>query len=147
MWDTVDPYASSTDASQALDSFKQYWSDRGDTFNGDLAHLLVGKNIGGLANYYYRKNNPRNAYDIASVFYRASNRRGAFGVSGVSSNNSSQFPTSGAVKIVAHEIGHSFGVPHTHSCLWEGGPIDNCAATKTAHVLPARLPMEAQVPP
>jgi hypothetical protein len=30
------------------------------------------------------------------------------------------------VQIVLHEFGHVFGSPHTHSCLWQGGPIDNC---------------------
>lgn len=30
------------------------------------------------------------------------------------------------IQIVLHEFGHVFGSPHTHSCLWQGGPIDNC---------------------
>lgn len=29
--------------------------------------------------------------------------------------------------IIMHELGHSFGSPHTHSCEWPGGPIDFCS--------------------
>ncbi|MEA5141280.1 M12 family metallo-peptidase [Arcicella rigui] len=29
---------------------------------------------------------------------------------------------------IAHEIGHTFGSPHTHNCNWPGGMLDYCAA-------------------
>ncbi len=31
------------------------------------------------------------------------------------------------VPTIAHELGHNFNSPHTHSCSWAGGPIDYCA--------------------
>jgi hypothetical protein len=31
-------------------------------------------------------------------------------------------------QVLAHELGHSFSSPHTHSCNWPGGPIDYCSA-------------------
>lgn len=30
------------------------------------------------------------------------------------------------VNASAHEMGHNIGSPHTQSCSWAGGPIDNC---------------------
>ncbi|PWJ56579.1 putative secreted protein (Por secretion system target) [Dyadobacter jejuensis] len=31
-----------------------------------------------------------------------------------------------SVDLLAHELGHTLGSPHTHSCSWPGGPIDYC---------------------
>ena len=30
------------------------------------------------------------------------------------------------VDLLCHELGHTLGSPHTHSCSWPGGPIDRC---------------------
>lgn len=32
--------------------------------------------------------------------------------------------------IIAHELGHTFGAPHTHTCAWPGGPLDYCYVTE-----------------
>lgn len=137
IWDTPDPYAATTTSSQALTSFQQYWNNLGNSFQGDLGHLLSAKNYGGRAIYYYRNSNPQSAYDVASVFFQPSNRNGAYGVSGVYVDNGS---IADNIKIVAHELGHNFGLPHTHSCLWSGGPIDNCAPVEEGFCPPGPNP-------
>ncbi|KQS27706.1 M12 family metallo-peptidase [Dyadobacter sp. Leaf189] len=50
---------------------------------------------------------------------------------------SSNFPTPGNntnidVDLLAHELGHTLGSPHTHSCSWPGGPIDRCTLVEGA---------------
>jgi hypothetical protein len=32
--------------------------------------------------------------------------------------------------VIAHELGHNFGSPHTQSCYWQGGPIDFCVQSE-----------------
>jgi hypothetical protein len=34
------------------------------------------------------------------------------------------------VDILCHELGHTLGSPHTHSCYWPGGPIDYCTTSE-----------------
>ncbi len=31
---------------------------------------------------------------------------------------------------ITHELGHTFGSPHTHNCSWPGGPIDYCSPSE-----------------
>ncbi len=32
-----------------------------------------------------------------------------------------------SIMVLAHEMGHNLGSPHTQSCSWANGPLDNCA--------------------
>lgn len=110
VWTTPDPYAAMS-SSQTLNAFR---TNRGTTFNGHLAHFLSTRSpLGGIA--YVNT--------LCSKAY-------AYGVSRVSGSYS-EFPTySWSVNVVAHELGHNIGSPHTHSCSWPGGALDNCYTTE-----------------
>ncbi|MBA4850814.1 T9SS type A sorting domain-containing protein [Emticicia sp. BO119] len=48
-----------------------------------------------------------------------------YGAGGVAGGNVNVSPW-GNVSVIAHELGHNFGSPHTQSCNWPGGAIDFC---------------------
>jgi hypothetical protein len=46
-------------------------------------------------------------------------------------NSFSLFPTySWSTMVITHETGHNLASPHTQSCTWPGGAIDNCYTTE-----------------
>ncbi|MEM9847089.1 MAG: M12 family metallo-peptidase [Bacteroidota bacterium] len=107
VWTSNDGYPTSSSTS-ALYAFR---SRLGGQFDGDIAQLLstVPNNNGGVAFV--------GVLCTPSYAVSYSNIRNSF----------TQFPTySWTVMVVAHELGHNLGSPHTHSCSWPGGPIDGC---------------------
>lgn len=106
VWTTDDNFSSV--AGTALDEFGTYV---GNSFNGDLAHLLAlpsGLSFSGIAWLDVLCSNSRYAYSQISSSYQ-------------------NLPTfSWTVEVVTHESGHNLGSPHTHNCSWPGGAIDNC---------------------
>lgn len=111
VWDTADLYQDETSTSGALTAFKNHRNNTG--FNGRLAHLLSTRGIGG---------------GIAYVNVLCSNASN-YAVSANLGTNIIPFPTySWNVNVVAHELGHNFGSPHTHACAWNGNStqVDDC---------------------
>ncbi len=106
-WTTADPYATSS-TSAALTSFRNYRP----TYNGDVAHLVSrGAPTGGGIAWV----------DALCTSY-------AYAYSYINSTYN-QFPTySWSVNVIAHEMGHNLGSPHTHACAWNGNntAIDGC---------------------
>jgi len=114
VWTTSDPYPNSSSGA-ALDAFV---AQVGDTFNGDLAHMIstASGNNGGLA-----------SLDVLCF------KRRGHAYSNIRDNFLPVPTYSWSVEVFAHEMGHNLGSPHTQSCNW--GPnnnqaLDDCVATE-----------------
>jgi len=146
IWDTQDPYGQAGTPSDLLFEFKKYWNARNNTFNGDIAHLLSTHISSGGVAYYgiSRRNSNTSLSDISAVFSDQPSRSFAFGLStGIYDPPLNPLPAySYNVYIIAHEIGHNFGLPHTHSCLWDGGPLDSCSSVEDGTCPPRRQSSE-----
>lgn len=107
IWTTQDFYDTS-DSQTALAQFRER------PHNAPLGHLLAlgGKNLGGIA--YINALCTPNGYAYSNI-----------------NDSYAHLPNySWTVMVVAHEMGHNLGSPHTHNCGWDGGALDNCYATE-----------------
>lgn len=104
IWNQADPYTGSNGEKLA------FFRDNRNAVNGDLAHLLDSPSSGGVAYLNTLCQQSRYAYSGVSMNYQ-------------------QLPTySWTINVVAHEMGHSLGSPHTHACFWnnDNTAIDSC---------------------
>jgi len=121
VWTTNDPYRNSPSIN-GLTDFKTYWNTAGNTFNGDMAHLIAGgrTNNGGIAyilGFFCSDKSYSYAYSNVWGFYNS-------------------VPTwSWDVEVVTHETGHNFGSQHTQWCGWNTGPGGTCGAIDNCYTL------------
>ena len=108
VWTEPSPYNATT-SSGALGQFRAKLNAEGG-HPGDLAMLMGVMGSGGV-----------NYVDILC--------NQSFGVGYCSINMSYRpYPEySWDLMVLAHEVGHGLGSPHSHSCSWPGGAIDGCS--------------------
>ena len=112
VWDEVSPYDGVTDTPTLLNLFGTVTP----VWTGDLGHFVSYRGNGGLAwldVFCHPDQALRKAVsDIDATF--------------------EEIPVfSWTIEVVAHEMGHNFGSPHTHACFWNGDmtAIDGCGPT------------------
>jgi len=115
IWTTSEPFSSSSSLS-ALYSFGSY---RRDNFNGDIAQFVRIKPSGGLAGIAW--------LDVLCDSYNQISQSGRFSYAEMESTYNNLPTYSWTSLVVTHELGHNLGSPHTHSCSWQGGALDNCS--------------------
>jgi len=112
VWTTDDGY--SNDAAQALNQLTEKRAND-PAFTANFTHLVRGQSnnlsgiayVGGMCIKKYNKGFSAVLFDYA------------------------KYPAySWSVMVLSHELGHNMGSPHTHSCSWAGGALDNCYTTE-----------------
>lgn len=111
IWNTPDPYIQYTSTGNVLNAFR---SNVGQNFNGNLAHFLSTRPLGGGIAYI----------DVLCV------KSYAFGVSAINTSYQNVPTYSWSVEVITHELGHNIGSWHTQSCNWPNGALDNCYYTE-----------------
>jgi len=107
VWTIPDPYTAYGYCDDVLEAFRQTRT----SFNGNLAHLMSTRDIGGGAAYNDVLCSTTHNYAVSG------------NLSGIIA------PTSTTDIITfARELGHNFGSPLTHECAWNGNntAIDGC---------------------
>lgn len=133
IWNQPDIYAGITNTpalALALQNKLAMEYQQGNSVNADVAHLITNLNFsGGAATGIGITNNCGKASGV---------------LTSAASSSIRPFPAlpafSFAVFTFAHETGHMLGSPHTQSCSWPGGAIDDCA-TPEGTCLPGPPPV------
>lgn len=113
VWTAPDGY--SQDAGTALTQLTTK-RQNDPNFKGTFVQLIRGKSGGSLSGIAY-------VGTLCVPGYRFSYAEPMY--------TYSAYPAySWSVNVITHELGHSMGSPHTQSCTWPGGAIDNCYQTE-----------------
>ena len=105
VWTTDDPYNAESNVSSAL----SYLANNVSSFPGDLFHLVSARNSNSFSGIGYlscRGSGPCKATTIGTGI--------PFAVSQTSTSYRSYPTYSWTVAVLAHEMGHTMGAPHTH---------------------------------
>lgn len=114
LWTTPSDPWTATNTSEQLDEFVGYWNVNMNSIVRDLAHFLSGRGLGGGVAYLPGLCN-------GTPFGVSANLAGYFPTPLVDNNGQNW-----DIMVTAHELGHNFGAPHTHSYA---PPIDGCGSS------------------
>lgn len=106
MWESLQPY------SATVYDFARYWRQSMQSIDCDAAHCI--------------STSSSNGGGIAARIGGICTDSGSFARSSLRLDFKNADTYSYDAYLISHEFGHVFGSAHTHSCLWRGGPIDNC---------------------
>ena len=111
LWTTPSDPWTATNTTDQLDQFVGYWNINMTSIARDVAHFLSGRGLGGGVAYLPGLCN-------GTPFGVSANLAGFFPTPLVDNNGQNW-----DIMVTAHELGHNFGAPHTHSYV---PPIDGC---------------------
>ncbi|MFZ9915183.1 MAG: M12 family metallo-peptidase, partial [Phycisphaerales bacterium] len=111
LWQSLsDPWTQSSTSSQ-LSQFISHWSQLMQSVPREMAHMLSGRPLGGGIAYLPGL--------CAELPYGLSANLAGFFPTPLLDNNGQNWD----IIVVAHELGHNFGAPHTHNY---SPPVDGC---------------------
>lgn len=124
VWTEPDPYHADKSVGHAL----TYASSNVSSFNGDIFHLISAKNDeSGYSGVGYVSSGYRTGLFNRTTLCGPN----PFSVSQTQLGYETLPVYSWTVNVIAHEIGHNLGAPHTHECAWGENydlPLDQCVA-------------------
>jgi hypothetical protein len=114
-----DPYGTTDDTGVQLNSFGAHWRDNFAGVPRAFAMLISGTQANGCsaAGLAWLNAYCQNGTNGAQVF-------GSYSVNQLFHTACANVAISNDLRITSHELGHNFGMPHTH-CN-NGGPLDTC---------------------
>jgi hypothetical protein len=105
----------------SLDFLNRFGSVTQDNLHGADVAVLMSTRYGTLGGIAF-VDELCSAYRVDGKYHA-----GPYAFCNVKNDATKPFPQySWNAMVLTHEVGHNIGSPHTHSCLWPGGPIDKC---------------------
>jgi len=113
IWNTLDPYFQHNGCGDILNELSTYWQANNAGISRTLVHFMSKRGLGCGVAWLGVLCSTTNGYAVSASLGNDTNF--------VLPNPAYTWN----LEVVAHEIGHNFGAPHTHSCGWVADPTTN----------------------